>query len=99
MDELIGNEFVPGNNIFSSEEIISDPEKKLLGQGNQYRYILVKTKSEFPKSYIKKLLKDAYANSMAKVKDRKQIMKGKTIVKSISEKKRGVASRKRKTKK
>jgi hypothetical protein len=66
---------------------ISDPEKKLLGQGNQYRYILVKNISEFPKTYIKKLLKDAYANSMAKVKDKKQIMQGNTITKSISAKK------------
>jgi hypothetical protein len=67
---------------------IPDPEKKLIGQGNQYRYILVKSKSEFPKAYIKKLLKYAYANSMAKVKDKDQIMKGETITKSISAKKR-----------
>ncbi|HEU5168328.1 MAG TPA: hypothetical protein VFU29_22440 [Chitinophagaceae bacterium] len=67
---------------------ISDPEKKLLGQGIQYRYILVKKMSEFPKAYIKKLLKDAYANSMAKVKDKKQVMHGNTITKSISAKKR-----------
>ena len=67
---------------------ISDPEKKLLGQGIQYRYILVKKMSEFPKTYIKKLLKDAYANSMAKVKDKKQVMQGNTITKSISAKKR-----------
>src|SRR5205809_7259197 len=40
---------------------ISDPEKRLIGQGNQYRYVLVKSKSEFPKAYIKKLLKDDYA--------------------------------------
>src|SRR5258708_3643057 len=55
---------------------ISDPEKKLLGQGNQYRYILVKSKNEFPKTYIKKLMKEAYANSFAKVKDARQIMHG-----------------------
>ena len=67
---------------------LPDPEKKLLGQGNQYRYILVKNRSEFPKAYIKNLLKDAYANSMAKVKDKKQIMQGKTITKSVSAKKR-----------
>ena len=67
---------------------ISDPEKKLLGQGNQYRYILVKSRSEFPKTYIKKLLKEAYANSIAKVKDKNQFLKGKTITKSISAKKR-----------
>ncbi len=68
---------------------IADPEKKLLGEGNQYRYILVKDKKDFPKTYIKKLLKEAYANSLAKVKDKKQIKKGETITKSISAKKRG----------
>ncbi len=67
---------------------ISDPEKRLLGQGNQYRYILVKDKNEFPKTYIKKLLKEAFTNSMLKVKDPKQIMESKTIVKSVSSAKR-----------
>ncbi len=67
---------------------IADPDKILLGEGNQYRYILVKDKKEFPKAYIKKLLKEAYANSMDKVKDPKQIKKGETITKSISAKKR-----------
>ena len=63
---------------------IADPEKMLLGKGNQYRYILVNNKNNFPKTYIKKLLKEAYANSLAKVKDKKQILKGVTITKSIS---------------
>ena len=67
---------------------ISDPEKKLIGQGNQYRYLLVKSISEFPKTYIKKLLKEAHANSLAKVKDKSEIVQGKTITKSISVKKR-----------
>jgi len=63
---------------------IADPEKKLLGKGNQYRYITVNNKEEFPKAYIKKLMKEAYANSLAKVQDKDQIIKGKTITKSIS---------------
>ncbi len=63
---------------------IADPDKLLLGKGNQYRYIIVRTKEEFPKAYIKKLLKEAYANSLAKVKDKKEIVNGKTITKSIS---------------
>jgi hypothetical protein len=67
---------------------INDPEKILLGEGNQYRYILVKNKNDFPKAYIKKLVKEAYNNSLAKVKDKKQIMEGATITKSISQKKR-----------
>jgi len=63
---------------------IADPEKLLLGKGNQYRYIIVKEQKDLPKPYIKKLLKEAYANSLAKVKDKKEIVHGKTIVKSIS---------------
>lgn len=67
---------------------IADPEKKLVGNGNQYRYLLVKNKKEFPKAYIKKLLKEAYANSLEKAKDKKQIMQGVTITKSVSSSKR-----------
>jgi hypothetical protein len=67
---------------------IADPDKILLGEGNQYRYILVPDKNKFPKAYIKKLVKEAYANSLAKVKDKKQIVNGQTVVKSISAKKR-----------
>ena len=67
---------------------ISDPEKKLIGEGNQYRYILVNDKKDFPKTYFKKLLKEAYANSLAKVKDKVQIVHGLTITKSVSVKKR-----------
>lgn len=67
---------------------ISDPDKILIGEGNQYRYILVTDKNKFPKAYIKKRIIEAYVNSLAKVKDQKQIMHGQTIVKSVSEKKR-----------
>jgi hypothetical protein len=67
---------------------IADPDKILLGKGNQYRYILVKSKKDFPTTYIKKLLKEAYANSLAKMKDKKQIVHGVTITKSISAVKR-----------
>jgi len=67
---------------------ISDPDKIPLGQGNQYRYILVTDKQKFPQEYIKKLVIETYANSLAKVKDQKQIINGQTIVKSVSDKKR-----------
>lgn len=77
---------------------LSDPDKILLGDGNQYRYILVTGKNKFPKTYIKKLVKEAFANSLAKVKDKKQILNGQTIVKSISEKKRHDKSKKSTTK-
>jgi hypothetical protein len=67
---------------------IADPKKILIGEGNQYRYLLVPDLDKFPKAYIKKLVKEAYANSLAKVKDPKQITHGATITKTISPKKR-----------
>lgn len=67
---------------------IADPEKKLIGNGKQYRYIRVSEQSEFPKTYMKKLLKDAFANSLLKVKDPKMMVEGKTFVKSVSAAKR-----------
>ena len=73
---------------------ISDPEKILLGQGNQYRYILVTDKKKFSKAYMKKLVNEAYANSLAKVKDPKQIISGQTIVKSVSDNKRAAKLKK-----
>jgi hypothetical protein len=71
---------------------IPDPAKLLLGKGNQYRYILVKSKKEFPKRYIIKLVAEAYINSLKKVKAPTQIKEGLTIVKSISDVKRKLKS-------
>src|SRR5205809_2295601 len=39
---------------------LKDPKKILIGEGSQYRYILVKELSAFPKPYIKTLLEEAY---------------------------------------
>jgi len=75
---------------------LTDPEKMLLGKGNQYRYILVKSKTSFPKKYIQLLLKEAYVNALAKVKDPSQISEGLTITKSISGKKRELKSQRKK---
>jgi len=78
---------------------IADPRKILLGEGNQYRYVLVKSREDFPKAYIKKLVREAYTNSLAKVKDKTQLMRGATITKSIStakrSPKRGLAQKKK----
>ena len=69
---------------------IADPRKILLGEGNQYRYILVKKREDFPQAYIRKLLKDAHANSMARVKpamkkgEDKNPLQGATITKSTA---------------
>ena len=77
---------------------LSDPDNILLGEGNQYRYILVTDIKKFPRTYIKKLVQQAYVNLLAKVKDKKQIMQGQTIVKSISIKKRPEKGPAKKTK-
>jgi Domain of unknown function (DU1801) len=67
---------------------IADPEKKLTGKGNQYRYIKLENGSDFPKPISKKLLKEAPANAMTGLKDGKQVLKGATIVKPVSAKKK-----------
>ena len=67
---------------------ISDTKKILLGQGNQYRYLLVKDLSGFPKKYITGLIKEAYNYSLSKIKKPKEVCAGITVVKSISAKKR-----------
>ena len=67
---------------------IADPEHILQGKGSQYRYLIVNRQSDFPRTYIRRLLKEAYANSLEKVKDGTKRVEGQTIVKSISAKKR-----------
>ena len=67
---------------------INDPQNLLIGNGNQYRYLLVKNKKDFPKTYLTQLIKEAYTNSLAKVTNPKQLMAGATITKSIATVKR-----------
>ena len=67
---------------------IKDPERMLLGKGNQYRYILVKNKKDFPANYIRDLVKEAYEYSLSRMKIHNPSLKGSTITKSISDKTR-----------
>jgi len=67
---------------------IKDPDKILLGKGNQYRYVLVKNKNSFPETYIRKLMEEAYNYSLSRMKNKELVLKGATITKSISDKKR-----------
>jgi hypothetical protein len=78
---------------------LSDPKKILLGQGNQYRYILIKKKSDLPKAYIKQLVKEAHNYSKTKVKEKDKVPQGLTITKSISKAKRPVKKKSRSDKK
>ena len=79
--------------------LLTDPKKILMGEGNQYRYILVKRFEAFPAAYMKKLIKEAYTNSLKKIKHPtakeklKKPRQGATITKSISPVKRKVARR------
>jgi hypothetical protein len=76
---------------------IKDPEQLLIGQGNQYRYLLVEDYEAFPKKYIIKLLADAYAYSLSIIKEKKEIIHGLTVTKSVSVKKREAKPRKSKS--
>ncbi len=66
---------------------IADPEHLFKGTGRQVRHITVDIKT-FPKAYIKKMLKEAYKNSLAELEEGKQVLKGASITKSISPVKR-----------
>ena len=67
---------------------LDDPKGLLTGTGTQFRSLRVPDTASFPKSYAKKLLKQAYEISIERLKGRPQTPNGQTIVKSISEKKR-----------
>lgn len=69
---------------FNRGSEIEDPEKMLAGSGNLYRRIMVRTKDDFPKVYIKKLLRRAYAHALSRLRDKEPPAKGVTITKSIS---------------
>jgi hypothetical protein len=62
---------------------LTDPEKLLIGNGKRYRYIQIENINDFPQAYITQLLKNAWINSLRKVSEYKQIVNGKTVVKSI----------------
>lgn len=67
---------------------LDDPKGLLAGGGIQFRSLRVAKTSAFPKAYVKKLLKQAFENSVAGLKGRPQTPNGQTFVKSISPTKR-----------
>ena len=69
---------------FNRGSEITDPDKILNGKGSLYRHITIRNKEDFPEKYIQRLLKEAYANAISRLKDERQIIKGQTITKSIS---------------
>jgi hypothetical protein len=73
---------------------IPDPRKILLGGGNQYRYILVTDLKKLPRVYVRQLIKEAYAYSKSKLKEKSPSLKGTTITKSVSRTKAPVSGRK-----
>lgn len=78
--------------------LLTDPLKKLMGKGSQYRYVLVNDRGSFDKEYITQLIYQAHANSLAKIKDEKLLKQGLTIVKMSLDKKREPAKPKPVTK-
>jgi len=83
------------------QELRKNVEKLKKSQTQILENIKANNKKDFPATYIKKLVKSAYAYSLGKMKtDKKkvQILKGQTITKSISAKKRPEGSNARKKK-
>ncbi len=95
---VYGNESVHFGFYWGSK--IADPEKMLLGNGSQYRYLKIKEKTDLPQEYVKKLMADAYAFSIAKAKDMAKAPKGTTTTRSVVpvKKRPGVILPKRKSK-
>ncbi|BAU54113.1 DUF1801 domain-containing protein [Mucilaginibacter gotjawali] len=73
---------------FNRGSEIPDRKKILSGDASLYRYIKVKNKDDFPEEDIKQLLAMAYENAISRLKPQKKVIKGETIVKSISPVKR-----------
>ncbi len=73
---------------FNRGSELADPEKRLTGSGSLVRHLRVDDKSDFPRAYVKKLLKQAEKSSKARLNEKKPQIKGATIVKSISPVKR-----------
>ena len=73
---------------FNRGSEIEDTDKLLIGNGSLYRYIKVTDAKSFPVKAIKKLLKLAHVNALARLKDGKKTIKGETIVKMQLQKKR-----------
>ena len=67
---------------------LDDPKGLLHGGGNQFRSLRVPDVKKFPKTDVKRLLKQAHDLSIERLKGREQTPNGSTIVKSISETKR-----------
>jgi len=67
---------------------LNDRQKVLAGNGNQYRYLLVDNISNLPLTYLNELIEQAWHNSLQKVKGAKDIVHGKTILKSVAAVKR-----------
>ena len=60
---------------------LNDDEELFEGKGSLYRSLKVENFDMLPKTYVKKMLKKAYVNSFARLKDKKRIIRGKSIVK------------------
>lgn len=74
---------------------LDDPKGLLAGGGNQFRSLRVPDVKEFPKNYVKNLLKQAFDISIERLNGKPQTPNGQTITKSISPTKRrpGMAKR------
>ena len=66
---------------------VPDPKKILKGSGKYYRYISIREENDLPVTYMRKLLKDAYRNSLSRLKVKHEL-KGKSFTKMTSPKKR-----------
>ena len=80
-------------------KMIKDPDGILLGKGNKYRYVQVSDLKNLPKAAIRKMVEQSHSLVLSKIGPKDEVIKGKSILRSVSEKKRVSGSVKRSVKK
>jgi len=73
---------------FNRGSELPDPAGILQGKGNIYRYITITDLGLLGQQEVRQLLNQAYVNALSRAKPAKNPASGRTIVKSISQKKR-----------
>lgn len=73
---------------FNKGTVLDDPKSLLKGTGISIRHITVPDFAIFPDKYVKGLLKQAFKLSLEQLENKQQKIKGQSIIKSVSAKKK-----------
>lgn len=79
--------------------MIKDPKGILLGKGNMYRYVQLSDLKTLSKAAIRKMVEQSHSLVLSKIDPTDELIKGKSILRSVSEKERVSGPVKRSVKK